>query len=168
MGNLLYTLLGEGEHLDGLHMSIRAFCMFFIALFLLRMGGMRVFGQRSAFDNTIAIMLGAVLARGVVGASPFGSTVAAGAVMICIHRILSWLSLRYQFVGKWVKGDAVPLYKNGQIIWRNMKKAAISEHDLMASLRQTMKVDSLVNIETAILERSGQISFIPKKEQGKT
>jgi hypothetical protein len=43
--------------------------------------GLRTFAKQSTFDNIIVILLGAVLARGVVGASPFWSTVGASVVM---------------------------------------------------------------------------------------
>ena len=81
-------LVGEGEHLNMLQMSMRAFGMFIIMMFLLRFAGMRAFAKKSAFDTIITIMLGAVLARGVVGASPFWSTVAASVVMVIMHRFL--------------------------------------------------------------------------------
>jgi uncharacterized membrane protein YcaP (DUF421 family) len=64
----IYDLFGRGEDLTALQMSVRSFIMFFIALALIRIGGMRIFGKKTAFDNILVIMLGAVLARGVVGA----------------------------------------------------------------------------------------------------
>ena len=75
--NILQTLVGEGEKLTVLQMSVRAFVMFIITLVLIRFAGLRTFAKQSSFDNIIVIMLGAVLARGVVGASPFWSTVAS-------------------------------------------------------------------------------------------
>jgi uncharacterized membrane protein YcaP (DUF421 family) len=69
--DILQTLVGEGEKLTVLQMSVRAFVMFIITLVLIRFAGLRTFAKQSSFDNIIVIMLGAVLARGVVGASPF-------------------------------------------------------------------------------------------------
>ena len=57
-------LFGNGQNLTALQMGVRAFIMFFIALALIRIGGMRIFGKKTAFDNILVIMLGAVLARG--------------------------------------------------------------------------------------------------------
>jgi heme A synthase len=67
----MQTLVGEGKELTILQMSVRAFAMFIIYVVLIRIAGLRTFAKQSTFDNIIVIMLGAVLARGVVGASPF-------------------------------------------------------------------------------------------------
>ena len=64
-------IFGSGEDLSPMQMAARAFVMFFIALLLIRLAGMRVFGIRTAFDNILVIMLGAILSRGVAGSSPF-------------------------------------------------------------------------------------------------
>src|SRR5947207_3800715 len=95
----LENIWGSGEHLTALQMSCRAFVMFFIALALIRIAGMRTFGKRSAFDTIIGIMLGAILIRGVIGASPFLSVVAAGFVLVLLHRLLAWLSVRNETLG---------------------------------------------------------------------
>ncbi|MER3497356.1 MAG: hypothetical protein C4308_01320 [Chitinophagaceae bacterium] len=87
----LQQIFGSGEHLLPGQMAARAFVIFFITLALIRIGGMRIFGQKTAFDSILVIMLGAVLARGIVGASPFFSTVAAGVTFIIVHKILAWL-----------------------------------------------------------------------------
>ena len=155
-------LFGSGEHLTALQMSVRAFIMFFITLALIRFAGMRIFGKRTAFDNILVIMLGAVLARGVVGASPFFSTVAAAAVMVIVHKILALLAMKHVWVGKIVKGIHRSLYKNGEMNTRNMKISEISKDDLMEGVRLQINSNSLDDVEEAYIEKNGQVSVIEK------
>jgi uncharacterized membrane protein YcaP (DUF421 family) len=155
-------LFGSGEHLTALQMAVRAFIMFFITLALIRFGGMRIFGKKTAFDNILVIMLGAILARGVVGASPFFSTVAAAAVMVVIHRILAWLAINHSWVGKIVKGYRRSLYKNGEYNLRNMEITAISKDDLMEGVRLRINRNSLDSVAEVYIEKNGQLSIIEK------
>jgi uncharacterized membrane protein YcaP (DUF421 family) len=165
MNDFINTIWGEGDQLNALQMSIRAFIMFLIALTLIRLGGLRLFSKKSAFDNVIVIMLGAVLARGVVGASPFFSTVVASCIMIAIHRLLAWVSVKSDSLCNLLQGEHIVLFQNGKILWKNMKKVTISKHELMASLRLETKKDTFDDIDIAYLETNGRISFILKKEK---
>ena len=158
-------LFGQSSNLNTLQMSMRAFTMFFIMLVLIRFAGRRAFAKKSSFDNIIVIMLGAVLARGVVGASPFWATVAASIVMIILHRVVAWLCVKNNFVEKLVKGGAILLFKNENLINRNLDKTGISTRDLHESLRLETKTDTLTKIDSAYLETNGRISFILKKEK---
>ncbi len=155
-------LFGSGEHLTALQMSVRAFIMFFITLALIRFAGMRIFGKRTAFDNILVIMLGAILARGVVGASPFFSTVAAAAVMVVIHRVLAWLAIDHKWVGMIVKGYRRSLYKNGQFNHRNMEITAISKDDLLEGVRLQINSNKLDDVEEVYMEKNGQLSVVEK------
>lgn len=159
------NLFGSGEQLTPLQMGVRAFIMFFITLALIRIGGMRIFGKKTAFDNILVIMLGAVLARGVVGASPFLSTVAASAVMVVIHKILALLAMRYIWVGKIVKGIHRSLYKNGELNWKNMNVSTISKDDLMEGVRLQINSNSLEDVKEAYIEKNGQVSVIENKKE---
>lgn len=161
--DIAVVLWGDGEKLDLLQMSVRAVCMFFIAFLLIRLGGMRIFGKRSPFDTIIIIMMGAILARGVIGASPFWSTVAASTTMVVINRIMAWSCAANDAVNDVIKGKRLLLYENGQMHWDNMKVAALSKSDLMESLRLETKQDSLEKIEKAYMETNGRISFLLKK-----
>jgi uncharacterized membrane protein YcaP (DUF421 family) len=158
-------LFGNGEKLNMLQMSMRAFAMFFIMLILIRFTGRRAFAKKSSFDNIIVIMLGAVLARGVVGASPFWATVAASIVMVIMHRITAWLAVKNKPVEKLIKGEYISLYNQKKFVDNNLTKTGISKNDLHESLRLETKKDSLEDIESAYLETNGRISFILKKEQ---
>ena|SRR5436190_10766380 len=154
-------IFGSGEELAPLQMAARAFIMFFIALLLIRIAGMRVFGIKTAFDNILVIMLGAILSRGVVGASPFFSTIAAAA-MILIHKILAWLAMKKSWIGKIVKGYRHSLYHNGVIREDNLRRTAISKDDLMEGVRLEVNRNSLDEVEQIFIEKTGEISVVKK------
>jgi uncharacterized membrane protein YcaP (DUF421 family) len=160
----LQTIWGSDEHLNALQMSARACCMFFIALALIRIGGMRIFGLKSAFDSILVIMLGAILARGVVGASPFLSTVAAGFVMVLIHRLFSYLSTKYIWIGKIVKGEHHRLYKNESFNEKRMLKHGISKDDMLEAVRRELNTTDINEVDEIRIEKSGELSVTRKKE----
>src|SRR6266496_2497669 len=139
---------GSGEDLNALQMSVRAVCMFFIALILVRLSGMRTFGKQSAFDIIVYIMLGAILSRGVVGASAFGAVVAAVTVMVIIHRLLGWLAVKFPSIDRIIKGESRVLYKNGEIQWRKMRRSSVSLNELKESVRQEINEDNFDNVDS--------------------
>jgi len=158
--DLLQTIWGHGSMLGPLAMAVRATAMFFIALVLVRVGGARTFARRSSFDNVVVIMLGAIAARGVVGASPFFSTVAASGAVVGLHRLIGRLCVTQPWLGRLVQGQRVMIYERGEILRKNLQRTGISEDDLMESHRLERKSDRLTKDETAFLERNGRISFV--------
>lgn len=155
-------LFGQGQDLNSLQMSLRAIVIFFIALILLRYTGMRVFGIKSAFDTCVMIMLGAVLSRAVVGASPFIPTVASSAALVIVHRLIARISVSNQFLSHLVKGKPLSLYKDGILNDKNLKRCALSYGDVIEEVRINMSQNNLDNIEEIFMERTGKISVIKK------
>lgn len=160
---LLYKVFGEGRDLDTLQMSSRAFVIFFITLALIRLSGRRTFGRRSAFDNTLAIILGAVLSRAVVGASAFVPTVVCCLVLVLLHRCLAWLSIKSKAVGQLIKGDAIPLYQNEQLHEENLKKSLLSEQDILSDIRKQANLKTFNEVSEIYMETSGEVSVVKKK-----
>jgi uncharacterized membrane protein YcaP (DUF421 family) len=156
-------IFGSGEDLSPVQMAARAFVMFFIALMLIRLAGMRIFGIKTAFDNILVIMLGAILSRGVAGSSPFFSTVAAAAAMIIVHKVLAWLAMKHVWVGKIVKGYRRSLYHNGEIREENLRKTSISKDDLMEGVRLEIHKNSLDEVDQIFIEKTGEISVVKKQ-----
>ncbi len=163
MSELMYKLFGEGKDLNALQMADRAFIMFFITLFLIRVAGMRAFGQKSAFDTIIVIMLGAILSRVVTGASAFFPTVIAGGVLAIVHRLLAIISVYNETIGAIIKGKRILLFKNNKAIKRNMINCSISLKDLQEEVRLILNETTMDNVEEIFMERSGKISVIKKR-----
>lgn len=162
---LLEKIFGTGSNLAIHEMCARAFVTFFIALFLIRLAGMRSFGKKSAVDNVIIIVLGAVLSRAIVGASPYFSTVLACTVIVVVHRIIAYIAISNPWLEKIVKGEQRILYKNNKIHWPNMKRSCVSEQDLLESVRLQSGKRELKEIEEAHIESNGQISIVTKSNQ---
>lgn len=155
-------LFGHGSNLNSLQMSLRAIVVFFIALMLIRFTGMRVFGIKSAFDTCIIIMLGAVLARAVVGASPFIPTIIASGALVVTHKIIASISVSNQFISHLVKGTPLSLYKDGRLNDKNMRRCSLSYGDIMEEIRLILNQNTLDNIDEIFMERTGKISVIEK------
>jgi len=160
--NEFYQLIGEGKELNIFQMAIRAAMIFLIALVLIRLSGKRTFGMLSPFDTVISILLGAILSRAVIGASPFVATVFASVVIVILHRLFAWISLYNDVFGSLIKGNAKIIYEDGKIIRKNMQKFFITDKDLKEGIRLQGNVESLDEIKRVYIERDGKISVIKK------
>ncbi len=161
--NEFYQLIGEGKELDPFQMAIRAVIIFLIALIFIRFSGRRTFGMLSPFDNVISILLGAILSRAVIGESPFFSTILVAFIIVVLHRLFAWIALYSGAFGSMIKGNATIIYKDGEVIRKNMKRFYITDKDLLEGIRLQAHVDSLDEIKAAYIERDGKISVIMKK-----
>src|SRR5205085_8726700 len=110
----LRTLFGEGPELGALQMALRSAVVFVLALAMIRVSGRRSFGQRRPFDACTTVLLGAVLSRAVVGASPFWATVCAGAAIVALHRVVAMASVRWPAFETFVCGDKRELVTHGR------------------------------------------------------
>jgi uncharacterized membrane protein YcaP (DUF421 family) len=108
------------------------------------------------------IMLGSIFSRVVVGASPFLGTTLACFAFVLVHRLLGWVSLYSDFIGRLVKGEATSLYANGKANTRNMHADVISEKDLLESVRQRINENNLDNVSEIMQVRNGEVSVIKK------
>jgi uncharacterized membrane protein YcaP (DUF421 family) len=163
MKELLISAFGEGKDLEWWQMASRAGLIFILCIILIRLSGRRSFGMKSPFDNTIAILLGAILSRAVVGASPFFPTLGAAIVLVLMHRLFAWLSLQFHWFGSLIKGSARPLYEKGQLNKESLSKALLSISDLEEGLRLGFHSNNLEEVESMYLERNGEISIVKKK-----
>lgn len=161
----IVNIFRESTHLSVSEMLIRGTVVFLVALIILRIAGKRTFGRQSPSDNVIMIMLGALLSRAVVGASPFIAIIAASLVIALVHRFLTWVSFGNRSIGNVIKGRLISLFKDGKENKIDMKRTLVSHDDMMEGVRLQINSDSLNNVHEIFIERNGEISVV-KKDKG--
>ncbi|MCW3077696.1 MAG: hypothetical protein JWO32_2305 [Bacteroidetes bacterium] len=158
--NFIYELFGEGKDLSAGQMAARVVIVFLFGIVLVRIAGRRSFGVGEPFDNVMKIMLGAILSRAVVGASPFVPIVVASLTLVIMHWVFGKLSVYSTSFGSIIKGEVIVLYENGEMNRQNMKRCMISEKDLMEGIREGANTESLTEVKSVHLERNGKMSVI--------
>lgn len=159
----LEFFFGTGGDLNPWQMCCRAVLISLICLALIRFCGSRAFGMNTPLDNVVSVLLGAILARAVVGASPFFGTVMAAGTIALVHRLAAWAGMYSRFFGKLVKGEAKVVYENGKFNYETMEACRITKHDLMEGIRLTSNLESFDRIKKVYVERNGKISVIKKE-----
>lgn len=153
----------EAKDLTFLQMSLRGIIVFVASILMIRVGSKRFLAKMSAFDAVLGFILASMLARAVNGTSAFFPTLGAGFVLMALHGLFARLAFRYGKFGTLVKGTAQTVAKNGKLDRGKMRHEQISEADILEEARLHGSVEKLEDIKVATLERSGQISVVPKE-----
>jgi len=164
MMDIIYKIFGEGENINALQMSTRAIVIFIVSIVLIRISGRRSFGMKMPFDNVVIILLGAILARAVTGASPFWPTVAASTILVLLHRLCGRILIRNKRLGKLLTGETKLLYKDGKMMHNNMKDCQMDKEDLMQEARLQTNLNTLDDVEEMYCERNGKVSIVKKNK----
>ncbi|PAW93881.1 hypothetical protein CKK33_10390 [Mucilaginibacter sp. MD40] len=163
MKDILIDIFGEGKNLDALQMSLRGIVVFFLALMMIRISGRRSFGLRAPVDNIVAVLLGAILSRSVVGASAFAPVVITCLVIVFLHRFIGWLTVKSKFIRKTFIGNTLVLFENGKFDEPNMNAMQVCRDDVLQSIRKSALTENLELIEKVYMENNGEITIVKKQ-----
>ena len=162
------TLLGLGldiRDVDSIQMALRTIVIYVFTLAAVRVGSKRFLGETTPFDVIVSIMLGSIMSRAINGTAPFFPSLVAGVILLLLHWVFALLSFYSSAVGYVVKGHAILLIKDGVVQKDGMRRAHITENDLIGALRvQTNQTDP-ARVKLAYLERNGQISIIANEHE---
>jgi len=143
---------------------IRAVVMFLFVWFVTRTVGRRELSTLEPFDLILLVVLGDLIQQGVTQ-NDFTVTGAmlAGGTFAVMTVLFSFLSFRFpRRLAPVLEGDPVILVEHGQPLERNLRRNRITTEELAAQARINAQIAHIKDVEWAVLETSGQISFIPK------
>lgn len=158
------TIFEKQDNLSCLQMSIRGVLVFLATLIVMRIGAKRTFGKETAVDYVVIILLGGILGRAVVGASPILPVIISTFFILLFHRFLAWICLRNHFMGNLIKGEKKQLFADGKPNKKNMDTALISNEDLLEGIRMMINARDTSNVKEIFIERNGEISVVKKEE----
>ncbi len=141
---------------------LRAIFGFFFVLFVTRIVGRRELSSMQPFDLILLVMIGDLVQQGITqnDFSVTGLVLAAGSIAV-LTVIVSYGSFKFPRLRPVLDGEPVIVLQDGEPIRRNLDRNRITVEELQAAAR----IDghrSLGDIEWAVLETSGRISFIER------
>ncbi|WP_017728628.1 DUF421 domain-containing protein [Halalkalibacterium ligniniphilum] len=144
---------------------LRTIFIYFIILFVLRFMGKREIGQLSILDFVVSIMIAELAVVSIENSDePMLRSIIPIVVLSIIQIIFAFLSLKSEKLRNIIDGEPSVLINQGKIDEEEMRKQRYNFDDLLLQLRQN-QISRLSDVEFAILEPSGKLSVIEKKQE---
>jgi uncharacterized membrane protein YcaP (DUF421 family) len=140
----------------------RAVVAFTFVFLLTRIVGRRELSSLEPFDLILLVMMGDLVQQGVTQSdfSVTGLLLAAGTIAL-MTVLVSYLSFRFRRLRPILDGEPIIVVQDGKPIERNLRRERLTVDELMQEAR-LQQIASLDDVEWAVLEKTGQISFIKR------
>lgn len=133
-------------------------------LFLLtKLMGYREVSEMSMFDYINGITIGSIAAEMATDLEKFEEPLTAMVVYTVIVILISKVSEKSIKARRFIEGTPLVLLNNGQIYFKNLKKARLDVNEFLSQCRTNGYFD-ISQIQTIILENNGKLSILPKSE----
>jgi uncharacterized membrane protein YcaP (DUF421 family) len=145
-----------------LDLAIRATAMFFFMVVLTRVVGRRELSSLSPFDLVLLIVLGDAIQQGLTQ-DDYSFT---GALIVVVtiagwQVATSYLSFRWGRARGVLEGMPIVVIQDGRVIEENLRRERMTQDELAEEMR-LQQIARFEDVEWAILERNGSVSFIQK------
>ncbi|HEX3224568.1 MAG TPA: YetF domain-containing protein [Gaiellaceae bacterium] len=140
-----------------------------VVVFVFLYGLMRVIGRRELsslepFDLILLVVLGDAVQQGLTqdDYSLTGAVLAIGTIAI-LQLVVSYANFRFPRLRPLLDGEPIVIVEHGKTIDKNMRRERVTMEDVMQAARQ-QNIRSLDDVDWAVMETSGAISFIKKSD----
>jgi uncharacterized membrane protein YcaP (DUF421 family) len=141
---------------------LRAAFVFAFLFVLMRVIGRRELSSLEPFDLILLIVLGDLVQQGVTqdDYSITGLMLAVGTIA-ALQVGVSYANYRFPRLRPLLDGEPIVILQDGKPIERNLRRERLTLDDLAEKARQ-QSIGSLDEVAWAVIETSGQISFVKK------
>jgi uncharacterized membrane protein YcaP (DUF421 family) len=144
---------------------LRAIIGYLFLILIVRIVGRRPGKQLSPFEFVLIFYLGGLMLTAMVREEVSITNAFTQIMAIALtHYLLAYLRTRSNFLGEVLDGTPLLLMEGGHWRARTKTRMRIEDEDVMEMARD-QGLRSLREIDTAVLERSGEISIVPLKKK---
>src|SRR3954447_9326803 len=142
---------------------LRATIIFLLIFVLTRVVGRRELNSLEPFDLIMLVVIGDLVQQSVTQSdySVTGAFIVIGVIAL-MTVLMSLLDFKFPRLRPFLGGEPLILVEDGEIISRNLRRQRITEEELAAQAR-LQQIAHLSEVKFAVLETSGEISFIEKQ-----
>jgi uncharacterized membrane protein YcaP (DUF421 family) len=142
--------------------ALRALFLYVFVVFVMRVLGRRELSSLSAVDLVLLIVLGDAIQQGLTqdDYSVTGAVIAVSTIGV-IQVASSYLTFRSKQARKVIEGQPIVVIQDGNVLENNLKRERLTEDEVAEEMRM-QQIGSFDEVQWAILETNGQISFVKK------
>lgn len=135
-----------------------------VALFFLtKLMGYREMSEMSMYDYINGITIGSIAAEMATDLEKFQEPFTAMIVYSLVIFLISKVTDKSIKARRFIEGTPLLLLNNGQIYFKNLKKARLDVNEFLSQCRNSGYFD-ISQVQTIILESNGKLSILPKAE----
>lgn len=140
---------------------VRTAILYLILIAVIRLMGKRQIGQMEPTEFVVTMLVSNLAAIPMQdGGIPLLSGLVPILTVLGFGLILSYLSMRFVPLRRWLCGKPVILIENGKILQSNLRRTSITMDELTGHLREK-DVLHIEQVQFAILETDGNFSVFP-------
>jgi uncharacterized membrane protein YcaP (DUF421 family) len=141
---------------------LRALFLYAFVILVMRVIGRRELSSLSAVDLVLLIVLGDAIQQGLTqdDYSVTGAVIAVTTIAV-VQVASSYLSFRSRRARTVLEGDPIVIIQDGELIEKNLRRERMTADEVAEEMRM-QQVASFDEVQWAIVESNGQISFVKK------
>jgi uncharacterized membrane protein YcaP (DUF421 family) len=128
----------------------------------LRLAGKRELGQMTVFDLVVVLLIANAVQNAMTGPdfSVQGGLLAALTLLVA-NRAIAFARLHGRIWGRLIEGTPTVLVEDGELIEPHLRREHLEREELEMVVREH-GVETLDDVQLAVLETDGPISIVPK------
>jgi uncharacterized membrane protein YcaP (DUF421 family) len=142
--------------------ALRAIALYAFVILVMRIIGRRELSSMSPFDLVLLIILGDAIQQGLTqdDYSVTGAIIAV-ATIATLQVGTSYVSFRSERARRVLEGLPIVVVDHGELVAENLKRERMTADEVAEEMRQ-QQISSLDEVDWAIVEANGSVSFIKK------
>lgn len=148
------------------HFALRGLAVYAALLLMMRLAGKRTFGEMSAFDVIVLVLVGGTLRTSIIGAdtSFLGALIAVASILLA-ERLLAWICTRSSLINRLIEGYPTFIVREGKRVPRALSRCNVPEAAFERALHAHGRED-LHDVVNVRLEPNGKITLTLKAAPG--
>jgi uncharacterized membrane protein YcaP (DUF421 family) len=140
----------------------RGVAIFFFLYVLMRVIGRRELSTLEPFDLILLVVLGDAVQQGLTqdDYSLTGAFLAIGTIAM-LQMGTSYMNFRFPRLRPFLDGEPIVIVQDGKPIEKNLRRERVTTEDIASAARE-QNVAHIEDIQWAVMETSGKITFIKK------
>ncbi|QWT20749.1 DUF421 domain-containing protein [Bacillus sp. NP157] len=143
--------------------ALRGVATYIGLLVLMRLAGKRAFGEMTAFDVIVLVLVGGALRTAIIGDDKgvLGPFIGVAAIL-ATDKVVAWLCTRWAWLNRMTEGYPAILVRDGKRQKEVMKRQNVPDAALDRALHGA-GLESDHEVVTARLEPNGKITLVQRK-----